>query len=233
MGDLGSRADNLYRMCSWIPSNGGLSPPIRPKFNSQTGQYFFSRVRARLIVSLVGISSVTWSNKKVLLTGSALNWYTDGSSHSSPNSRSNWSCEIDLLLVRHLHRWHDRSDRSRFYTWYQVMVRSRVAGLGAVPSRSWYPCIRQRRHHVTSAVLSSDMSIILCLFLLRAQRCWLLRSANQVYITFGIFVASCIDYGTEKRTNSGSWRVPMDVVCLVSHYAHVLILTNVRVPFGP
>ena len=36
-------------------------------------------------------------------------------------------------------------------------------------------------------------------------------STYQLFITFGIFVANCINFGTEKRTNTGSWRIPMGI----------------------
>jgi SP family sugar:H+ symporter-like MFS transporter len=36
-------------------------------------------------------------------------------------------------------------------------------------------------------------------------------STYQLFITLGIFVANCINFGTEKRTNTGSWRIPMGI----------------------
>ncbi|ESZ94080.1 hexose transporter [Sclerotinia borealis F-4128] len=36
-------------------------------------------------------------------------------------------------------------------------------------------------------------------------------SCYQLFITIGIFTADCINYGTEKFTNTGSYRVPMGV----------------------
>jgi SP family sugar:H+ symporter-like MFS transporter len=36
-------------------------------------------------------------------------------------------------------------------------------------------------------------------------------STYQLFITLGILVANCINFGTEKRTNTGSWRIPMGV----------------------
>jgi MFS transporter, SP family, sugar:H+ symporter len=38
-----------------------------------------------------------------------------------------------------------------------------------------------------------------------------LISAYQLFITFGIFLAYCINYGTEARTNASSWQIPMGV----------------------
>ncbi|KAG8624341.1 hypothetical protein KVT40_007408 [Elsinoe batatas] len=33
----------------------------------------------------------------------------------------------------------------------------------------------------------------------------------QLFITLGIFIAYCINFGTEARTNSSSWRIPMGI----------------------
>lgn len=38
-----------------------------------------------------------------------------------------------------------------------------------------------------------------------------LPSTYQLFITLGIFVANCINFGTEARPNTGSWRIPMGV----------------------
>ena len=38
-----------------------------------------------------------------------------------------------------------------------------------------------------------------------------LVSTYQLFITLGIFTADCINYGTEARPNSGSWRIPMGI----------------------
>ncbi|KAF4553298.1 High-affinity fructose transporter ght6-like protein [Elsinoe fawcettii] len=38
-----------------------------------------------------------------------------------------------------------------------------------------------------------------------------LVSCYQLFITLGIFIAYCINFGTEARTNSSSWRIPMGV----------------------
>ena len=38
-----------------------------------------------------------------------------------------------------------------------------------------------------------------------------LVSTYQLFITCGIFTADAINYGTEARLNSGSWRIPMGV----------------------
>ena len=40
------------------------------------------------------------------------------------------------------------------------------------------------------------------------------HSMYQLFITFGIFMASCINYGTESRPDSGSWRIPLAISSL-------------------
>ena len=53
-----------------------------------------------------------------------------------------------------------------------------------------------------------------------------LISTYQLFITFGIFFASCINFGTyeHQRGNSGSWRIPMGVGFIWSIYLGVGIL---------
>jgi MFS transporter, SP family, sugar:H+ symporter len=53
-----------------------------------------------------------------------------------------------------------------------------------------------------------------------------LISCYQLFITFGIFLAACINFGTyeHQRGNSGSWRIPMGVGYIWSIYLGVGIL---------
>jgi SP family sugar:H+ symporter-like MFS transporter len=37
------------------------------------------------------------------------------------------------------------------------------------------------------------------------------QSSYQLFITIGIFVADCINFGTEARTDTGSYRIPMGI----------------------
>ncbi|KAJ5717022.1 hypothetical protein N7488_002668 [Penicillium malachiteum] len=46
-----------------------------------------------------------------------------------------------------------------------------------------------------------------------------LISTYQLFITLGIFVANCINFGTEKKTNTSSWRIPLGIT-----YVWALIL---------
>ncbi|TVY49664.1 High-affinity glucose transporter [Lachnellula occidentalis] len=39
----------------------------------------------------------------------------------------------------------------------------------------------------------------------------LLISTYQLFITLGIFVANCINFGTEKKTTTASWRIPLGI----------------------
>ncbi|KAK5278322.1 hexose transporter hxt5, partial [Cryomyces antarcticus] len=49
----------------------------------------------------------------------------------------------------------------------------------------------------------------------------------QLFITLGIFLASCINFGTEKRLNSGAWRIPIGLGFLWA------IILGVRILFFP
>lgn len=39
-------------------------------------------------------------------------------------------------------------------------------------------------------------------------------SSYQLFVTLGIFVAYCINYGTEHITNTASWRIPLGITFL-------------------
>jgi SP family sugar:H+ symporter-like MFS transporter len=41
-----------------------------------------------------------------------------------------------------------------------------------------------------------------------------LTSSYQLFVTLGIFVAYCINYGTEHITNTASWRIPLGITFL-------------------
>lgn len=41
-----------------------------------------------------------------------------------------------------------------------------------------------------------------------------MRSSYQLFITLGIFVANCINYGTESMTSTASWRIPLGLTHL-------------------
>ncbi|KIN01525.1 hypothetical protein OIDMADRAFT_54639 [Oidiodendron maius Zn] len=75
--------------------------------------------------------------------------------------------------------------------WYQIVVGRWIAGLGVgalsllVPMYQGESAPRQIR----GALIST----------------------YQLFITLGIFVANCINFGTEKRTNTASWRIPMGI----------------------
>ncbi|KAG4421802.1 hypothetical protein IFR04_005052 [Cadophora malorum] len=75
--------------------------------------------------------------------------------------------------------------------WYQIVVGRWIAGLGVgalsllVPMYQGESAPRQIR----GALIST----------------------YQLFITLGIFVANCINFGTEDRDNTGSWRIPMGI----------------------
>lgn len=39
-------------------------------------------------------------------------------------------------------------------------------------------------------------------------------SSYQLFVTFGIFIAYCINYGTEGMDNTASWRIPLGITFL-------------------
>ncbi|KAJ5361287.1 MFS monosaccharide transporter [Penicillium brevicompactum] len=74
-------------------------------------------------------------------------------------------------------------------SWVQVAMGRWVAGLGV---------------GAVSLLLTSE-----CFALLTH-----IYSTYQLFITLGIFVANCINFGTESRADTGSWRIPMGITYL-------------------
>ncbi|KAH8800081.1 sugar transporter family protein [Hyaloscypha sp. PMI_1271] len=75
--------------------------------------------------------------------------------------------------------------------WYQIVVGRWIAGLGVGALSLLVPMYQSESapRHIRGALIST----------------------YQLFITLGILVANCINFGTEKRTNTGSWRIPMGV----------------------
>ncbi|KAJ5676913.1 MFS monosaccharide transporter [Penicillium maclennaniae] len=78
--------------------------------------------------------------------------------------------------------------------WYQVALGRWTAGLGVGALSLLVPMYQAESgpRHIRGALVST----------------------YQLFITLGIFVANCINYGTEKRTDTGSWRIPMGITYL-------------------
>ncbi|KAL5354955.1 general substrate transporter [Aspergillus floccosus] len=78
--------------------------------------------------------------------------------------------------------------------WYQVAVGRLVAGLGVGALSLLVPMYQAESgpRHIRGSLVST----------------------YQLFITLGIFVANCINFGTESRTDTGSWRIPMGVTYL-------------------
>ncbi|OAL36782.1 hypothetical protein AYO20_03837 [Fonsecaea nubica] len=77
--------------------------------------------------------------------------------------------------------------------WYQIMMGRWVAGLGV-----------------------GALSLLVPMYMAETAPRYIrgaLISTYQLFITFGIFLAACINFGTyeHQRGNSGSWRIPMGI----------------------
>ncbi|BAE63474.1 unnamed protein product [Aspergillus oryzae RIB40] len=75
--------------------------------------------------------------------------------------------------------------------WYQVALGRWVAGLGVGALSLLVPMYQAETgpRHIRGSLVST----------------------YQLFITLGIFVANCINFGTEKKTSTASWRIPMGV----------------------
>ncbi|CAI7614126.1 unnamed protein product [Penicillium glandicola] len=83
---------------------------------------------------------------------------------------------------------------SPFGKWYQVAMGRWVAGLGVGAISLLVPMYQAESgpRHIRGSLIST----------------------YQLFITLGIFIANCINFGTETRTDTGSWRIPMGVTYL-------------------
>ncbi|EAL86188.1 hypothetical protein KXX57_002616 [Aspergillus fumigatus] len=83
--------------------------------------------------------------------------------------------------------------------WYQVALGRWVAGLGVGALSLLVPMYMAESgpRHIRGSLVST----------------------YQLFITLGIFVANCINFGTEARPDTGSWRIPMGIT-----YVWALIL---------
>ncbi|EPS25264.1 hypothetical protein PDE_00197 [Penicillium oxalicum 114-2] len=78
--------------------------------------------------------------------------------------------------------------------WYQVALGRWVAGLGVGGLSLLVPMYQAESgpRHIRGALIST----------------------YQLFITLGIFVANCINFGTESMTTTASWRIPMGITYL-------------------
>lgn len=83
-------------------------------------------------------------------------------------------------------------------TWCRRTVRPRPIVHGRNIS-----CESTRSSHLVSSAVSPRAQFLTLITSFR--RCY------QLFITIGIFTADCINYGTEARTDTGSYRIPMGI----------------------
>ncbi|OAX84231.1 hypothetical protein ACJ72_01393 [Emergomyces africanus] len=78
--------------------------------------------------------------------------------------------------------------------WYQIFIGRFIAGLGVGALSLLVPLYQGESapRHIRGAMIS----------------CY------QLFITLGIFVANCINFGTERRNDSGSWRITIGITFL-------------------
>ncbi|EEQ91354.1 hypothetical protein RJZ56_007008 [Blastomyces dermatitidis] len=91
--------------------------------------------------------------------------------------------------------------------WYQVVIGRWIAGLGVGALSLLVPLYQGESapRHIRGAMIS----------------CY------QLFITLGIFVANCINFGTESRNDSGSWRITIGIT-----FIWILIL-GIGISFFP
>jgi len=75
--------------------------------------------------------------------------------------------------------------------WYQIVAGRYVAGLGVGALSLLVPMYQSESapRHIRGALIST----------------------YQLFITLGILVANCINFGTEKKTTTASWRIPLGI----------------------
>ncbi|KAI9810284.1 MAG: hexose transporter hxt1 [Pycnora praestabilis] len=142
------------------------------QYNAQTNKYYFSNVRAGLIVGLLSIGTLIGA-----LIGAPI-----ADKFGRKPSISFWCIIFIVGMIVQM---------AAENKWYQIMMGRWVAGLGVGALSLLVPMYQAETapRHIRGALIST----------------------YQLFITIGIFLASCINFGTEKRQNSGSWRIPMGI----------------------
>ncbi|KAF7163919.1 hypothetical protein CNMCM6106_000691 [Aspergillus hiratsukae] len=94
--------------------------------------------------------------------------------------------------------------------WYQVALGRWVAGLGVGALSLLVPMYMAESgpRHIRGSLVST----------------------YQLFITLGIFVANCINFGTESRNDTGSWRIPMGITYI---WAFILAIGMAMFPESP
>ncbi|EEH41686.2 high-affinity hexose transporter HXT6 [Paracoccidioides lutzii Pb01] len=143
--------------------------------------FFFSNIRAGLIVGLLSIGTLIGS-----LLAAPL-----GDRIGRKWSISGWCVVLSVGILVQI-----TSDTPR---WYQIVIGRWIAGLGVGALSLLVPLYQGESapRHIRGAMIS----------------CY------QLFITLGIFVANCINYGTESRNDSSAWRIPVGIT-----FAWILIL---------
>ncbi|KAI9924156.1 hexose transporter hxt1 [Aspergillus wentii] len=82
--------------------------------------------------------------------------------------------------------------------WYQLMMGRFVTGFGVGACSLLVPMYQGESspRHIRGAMVCNVEND---------------RSSYQLFVTIGIFVAHCINYGTESIRNSASWRIPLGI----------------------
>jgi len=91
--------------------------------------------------------------------------------------------------------------------WYQIMIGRLIAGFGVGSLSLLVPMYQSESapRQIRGALIST----------------------YQLFITIGIFVAACINFGTEARHDTGSWRIPMGISFLWA------LILNIGILFFP
>ena len=97
------------------------------------------------------------------------------------------------------------------YHWYQMMMGRFVAGLG-IGGESLQFCLVQ----ISSTNNGIALSLLVPMYMAETGPRHIrgaLISTYQLFITFGIFLAACINFGTyeHQRHKAASWRIPMGI----------------------
>ena len=153
------------------------------------GSYAFSNVRSGLIVGLVSHFPIASRDAQHCHQSAVywdLGWSPRRRSHRRPHwpkySMIVWSIIFSIGVIIQM---------AANTVWQQVAVGRLIAGAGVGALSIMVPMYTSETgpRQVRGALVST----------------------YQLFITAGIFTADAINYGTEARPNSGSWRIPMGV----------------------
>ncbi|KAA8917508.1 hypothetical protein TRICI_000374 [Trichomonascus ciferrii] len=158
---------------------------------NEDNEYYFSKVRSGLIVSMFSI-------------GAVIGCLTSG------KVADNYGRKVAIMTCAAIYIVGNLIQICSFDAWYQVMIGRIVGGVGIGGFSVCVPMFQ-------SETAPKDIRGTLV-------------SSFQLFVTLGIFIGYCVCYGTNERTDTGAWRIPLGLTFL---WALILLIGVAFMPESP